>query len=132
MESYLKKKQYVFRKSYKRYFKYHVSLQLASVIFSTLGLSAFSGIVPLAVLSLGTPLVISISEILKIKERLIEYKKCYKFYSNMLLLFRANRISENDVYNHEREFVKSINVIPVEKYLKEQQMNGYNNNHNLM
>ena len=125
MEEYLEKRKYVYRKSYKYYNNINIGMHLGEIIFTGSSLTAFV-FVPLAVLSLGSAILMGLNEILNIKEKMLEFKKCYKFYRDMSLLFKSNKITEIEIYNKEHDFLDSINYFAVEKYLKKKKLNGYN------
>jgi hypothetical protein len=124
METYLEKKVFVYRKSYAFYSKINTTLLVSKFLFSSSGLSAFA-FVPLASLSLGAALIEVLEQPLKIGQRKEEYRFAYKFYQELLNLFKAGELSESDVSKREAEFIKTLNFFPREKYIKQAKLNGY-------
>ncbi len=124
MDIYLEKKVFVYRRSYAFYSKINTSLLISKFIFSSSGLSAFA-FVPLAALSLGATLIEVLEQPLKIGQRKEEYRFAYKFYQELLNLFKAGELSEFDVSKRETEFIKTLNFFPREKYIKQAKLNGY-------
>jgi hypothetical protein len=124
MDSYLEKKVFVYRKSYAFYSKINTSLLVSKFLFSSSGLSAFA-FVPLASLSLGAALIEVLEQPLKIGQRKEEYRFAYKFYQELLNLYKAGELSESDVSKREAEFIKTLNFFPREKYIKQAKLNGY-------
>jgi hypothetical protein len=124
MESDLEKKVFVYRKSYAFYSKINTTLLVSKFLFSSSGLSAFA-FVPLAALSLGATLIEVLEQLLKIDQRKEEYRFAYKFYQEMLNLYKAKELSDSDVSRKEAEFNKSLNFPPREKYIKQAKLNGY-------
>ena len=108
MGSYLEKKVFVYRKSYAYYSKINTTLLVSKFLFSSSGLSAFA-FVPLASLSLGAALIEVLEQPLKIGQRKEEYRFAYKFYQELLNLFKAGELSESDVSKREAEFIKTLN-----------------------
>jgi hypothetical protein len=124
MESYLEKKVFVYRKSYVFYSKINTTLLVSKFLFSSSGLSAFA-FAPLAALSLGAALIEVLEQQLKIGQRKEEYRFAYKFYQELLNLYKAKELSESEVSKRETEFIKTLNFFPREKYIKQAQLNGY-------
>ena len=124
MEEYLEKKVFVYRKSYAYYSKISTTLLISKFLFSSLGLSAFA-LVPLAVLSLGATFIEVLEQPLKIGQRKEEYRFAYKFYQELLNLYKGGELSEFDVNKREAEFIKTLNFFPREKYIKQVKLNGY-------
>jgi hypothetical protein len=124
MEEYLEKKIFVYRKSYAFYSKVNTSLLITKFIFSSSGLSAFA-FLPLAALSLGAALIEVLEQPLKIGQRKEEYRIAFKFYQELLNLYKSGELNESDVSKREAEFVKSTNFFPREKYIKQVRLNGY-------
>ena len=124
MEEYLEKKVFVYRKSYAYYSKINTTLLISKFLFSSSGLSAFA-FLPLAVLSLGATFIEVLEQPLKIGQRKEEYRFVYKFYQELLNLFKAGELSESDVSKREAEFIKTLNFFPREKYIKQAKLNGY-------
>ena len=124
VEEYLEKKVFVYRRSYAFYSKINTTLLISKFLFSSLGLSAFA-LVPLAVLSLGAAFIEVLEQPLKIGQRKEEYLFAYKFYQELLNLYKGGELSEFDVSKREAEFIKTINFFPREKYIKQAKLNGY-------
>ena len=124
MEEYLEKKVFVYRKSYAFYSKIDTTLLVSKFLFSSSGLSAFA-FIPLASLSLGTALIEVLELSLKIGQRKEEYRFTYKFYQELLNLFKVEELSDSDVSKREVEFIKTTNFFPREKYIKQVKLNGY-------
>jgi hypothetical protein len=124
MEEYLEKKVFVYRKSYAFYSKIDTTLLVSKFLFSSSGLSAFA-FVPLAALSLGAALIEVLEQPLKISQRKEEYRFAYKFYQELLNLYKASELSDFDVSKREAEFIKTTNFFPREKYIKLVKLNGY-------
>ncbi len=124
MESYLEKKVFIYRKSYAFYSKINTTLLVSKFLFSSSGLSAFL-FIPLAALSLGAALIEILEQPLKIGQRKEEYRFAYKFYQELLNLYKAGELSESDVSKREAEFIKTLNFFPREKYIKQAKLNGY-------
>ncbi|GFY22437.1 uncharacterized protein TNCV_2176981 [Trichonephila clavipes] len=124
MEEYLQKKIYVYRKSYHHYQKINITKTVSKFVLSSLGLSAFV-MVPLAALSLSVGIVEVIDKALNIVERKEEDKQSYKFYKQLLNLYKTREISEEEVYKREEDFVNNLVRLPREKYMKQTLLNGY-------
>jgi hypothetical protein len=124
MEEYLEKKVFVYRKSYAFYSKIDTTLLVSKFLFSSSGISAFA-FIPLASLSLGTALIEVLELSLKIGQRKEEYRFTYKFYQELLNLFKVGELSDSDVTKREVEFIKTTNFFPREKYIKQVKLNGY-------
>ena len=124
LEEYLEKKVFVYRKSYAYYSKINTTLLISKFLFSSSGLSAFA-FVSLAVLSLVAALIEILEQILKIGQRKEEYRFAYKFYQELLNLYKGGELSEFEVSKREAEFIKSLNFFPREKYIKQAKLNGY-------
>jgi hypothetical protein len=128
MEEYLEKKVFVYRKSYAFYSKIDTTLLVSKFLFSSSGLSAFA-FVPLAALSLGAALIEVLELPLKIVQRKEEYRFTYKFYQELLNLFKVGELNDSDVSKREVEFIKTTNFFPREKYIKQVKLNGYKFTH---
>ena len=100
MEEYLEKKVFVYRKSYVFYSKIDTTLLVSKFLFSSSSLSAFA-FIPLASLSLGTALIEVLELSLKISQRKEEYRFTYKFYQELLNLFKVGELSDSDVSKRE-------------------------------
>ncbi len=124
MEEYLEKKVFAHRKSYSYYSKINTTLLISKFILSSSGLSAFA-FGPLKVLSLGAAFIEVLEQLLKIGQRKEEYRFAYKFYQELLNLYKAVELSESDVSSKEAEFINSLNFFPLEKYIKQAKLNGY-------
>lgn len=126
MEKYLEDRLYVYRKSYNYYYKIDTCTLVLNLILSTIGPSLGIFIdVHLAILSYITGLLLGLDKILKIKEIMIDFQKCYKFYEDLLLQYRSGKINDQDIFDKESAFKKSITTTAVEKYLKRKGLNGY-------
>ena len=79
----------------------------------------------MAVLSLGATFIEVLEQPLKIGQRKEEYRFAYKFYQELLNLYKGGELSEFDVSKRETEFIKTINFFPREKYIKQAKLNGY-------
>ncbi|GFU97707.1 uncharacterized transposon-derived protein F54H12.3 [Trichonephila clavipes] len=64
--------------------------------------------VSLAAPSLSVSIVKVIDKALIIVERKEEYKQSYKFYKQLLNLYKAREISEEEVYKREEDFVNNL------------------------
>jgi hypothetical protein len=124
-EENLEKIVYVYRKSYAFYSKITTTLLVSKFLFSSSGLSAFA-FVPLAALSLGAAFIEVLEQSLKIDQRKEEYRFAYKFYQELLNLYKAGELSDSDVSKKKAEFNKTLNFFPREKYIKQAKLNGYN------
>ena len=124
MEEYLDKRIYIYRKSYNLYQKISISLSISKFILSASGLSAFV-LIPLAALSLSAGIVEVIEKSINILEKKEEYKQCYIFYKQLQNLFKSSSISEDEIYTKEKDFINNLKYFPVEKYVKQTQLNGY-------
>jgi hypothetical protein len=124
MEEYLEKKVFVYRKSYAFYSKIDTTLLVSKFLFSSSGLSAFA-FVPLAALSLGAALIEVLEQSLKIGQRKEEYRIAYKFYKELLNLYKVKELNDSDVSKREAEFIKTTNFFPREKYIKQVKLYGY-------
>lgn len=80
---------------------------------------------PLIVLSLGAGIIEILDKSFTIAERTEEYKMTYKFYKQLHLLYKAQKINQDEVYIRESEFVANLKYLPREKYLKDVKLNGY-------
>lgn len=124
MEEYLEKRIYIYRKSYNLYQKISISLSTSKFILSASGLSAFV-FIPLAALSLSAGIVEIIEKSLNILEKKEEFKQCYNFYKQLLNFKKSKSISEEEIYMREQDFINNLKFFPVEKYVKQTQLNGY-------
>jgi hypothetical protein len=124
MEEYLEKKVFVYRKSYAFYSKIDTTLLVSKFLFSSSGLSAFA-FVPLAASSLGAALIEVLEQSLKIGQRKEEYRIAYKFYKELLNLYKVKELNDSDVSKREAEFIKTTNFFPREKYIKQVKLYGY-------
>lgn len=123
MEKYLQKRLYVYRKSYIYFYKIGIGLSISKLLFSASGLSSLA-LPPLVCLSLGAGVIEILDKRLKISERIEEYKLIYKFYRQLLHLYKADKINEKEVNIREEEFVSNFNYFPREKYLEKVHLNG--------
>jgi hypothetical protein len=123
MEKYLQKRLYVYRKSYIYFYKIGIGLPISKLLFSASGLSSLA-LPPLVCLSLGAGVIEILDKRLKISERIEEYKLIYKFYRQLLHLYKADKINEKEINIREEEFVSNFNYFPREKYLEKVHLNG--------
>jgi hypothetical protein len=123
METYLQKRLYVYRKSYIYFYKIGIGLSISKLLFSASGLSSLA-LPPLVCLSLGAGVTEILDKRLKISERIEEYKLIYKFYRQLLHLYKADKINEKEINLREEEFVSNFNYFPREKYLEKVRLNG--------
>jgi hypothetical protein len=123
MEKYLQKRLYVYRKSYIYFYKIGIGLSISKLLFSASGLSSLA-LPPLVCLSLGAGVIEILDKRLKISERIEEYKLIYKFYRQLLHLYKADKINEKEINLREEEFVSNFNYFPREKYLEKVHLNG--------
>jgi hypothetical protein len=123
MEKYLQKRLYVYRKSYTYFYKIGIGLSISKLLFSASGLSSLA-LPPLVCLSLGAGVLEILDKRLKISERIEEYKLIYKFYRQLLHLYKADKINEKEINLREQEFVSNFNYFPREKYLEKVHLNG--------
>jgi hypothetical protein len=123
MEKYLQKRLYVYRKSYLYFYKIGIGLSISKLLFSASGLSSLA-LPPLVCLSLGAGVIEILDKRLKISERIEEYKLIYKFYRQLLHLYKADNINEKEINLREQEFVSNFNYFPREKYLEKVHLNG--------
>ncbi len=114
----------MYRKSYAFYSKIDTTLLVSKFLFSSSGLSAFA-FVPLAALSLGAALIEVLEQSLKIGQRKEEYRIAYKFYKELLNLYKVKELNDSDVSKREAEFIKTTNFFPREKYIKQVKLYGY-------
>jgi hypothetical protein len=123
MEKYLQKRLYVYRKSYIYFYKIGIGLSISKLLFSASGLSSLA-LPPLVCLSLGAGVIEILDKRLKISERIEEYKLIYKFYRQLLHLYKVDKINEKEINLREEEFVSNFNYFPREKYLEKVHLNG--------
>jgi hypothetical protein len=123
MEKYLQKRLYVYRKSYLYFYKIGIGLSISKLLFSASGLSSLA-LPPLVCLSLGAGVIEILDKRLKISERIEEYKLIYKFYRQLLHLYKADKINEKEINLREEKFVSNFNYFPREKYLEKVHLNG--------
>jgi hypothetical protein len=123
MEKYLQKRLYVYRKSYIYFYKIGIGLSISKLLFTASGLSSLA-LPPLVCLSLGAGVIEILDKRLKISERIEEYKLIYKFYRQLLHLYKADKINEKEINLREEEFVSNFNYFPREKYLEKVHLNG--------
>jgi hypothetical protein len=123
MEKYLQKRLYVYRKSSIYFYKIGIGLSISKLLFSASGLSSLA-LPPLVCLSLGAGVIEILDKRLKISERIEEYKLIYKFYRQLLHLYKADKINEKEINLREEEFVSNFNYFPREKYLEKVHLNG--------
>jgi hypothetical protein len=124
MEKYLQKRLYVYRKSYIYFYKIGIGLSISKLLFSASGLSSLA-LPQLFCLSLGAGVIEILDKRLKLSERIEEYKLIYKFYSELLHLFNARKITEDEINLFEKDFINNLKYFPREKYLKKMKLNGY-------
>ena len=110
MEKYLQKRLYVYRKSYIYFYKIGIGLSINKLLFSASGLSSLA-LPPLVCLSLGAGVIEILDKRLKISERIEEYKLIYKFYRQLLHLYKADKINEKEINLREEEFVSNFNYL---------------------
>jgi hypothetical protein len=123
MEKYLQKRLYVYRKSYLYFYKIGIGLSISKLLFSASGLSSLA-LPPLVCLSLGAGVIEILDKRLKISERIEEYKLIYKFYRQLLHLYKADKINEKEINLREEKFISNFNYFPREKYLEKVHLNG--------
>jgi hypothetical protein len=123
MEKYLQKRLYVYRKSYLYFYKIGIGLSISKLLFSASGLSSLA-LPPLVCLSLGAGVIEILDKRLKISERIEEYKLIYKFYRQLLHLYKADKINEKEINLREEKFVSNFNYFPRGKYLEKVHLNG--------
>jgi hypothetical protein len=123
MEKYLQKRLYVYRKSSLYFYKIGIGLSISKLLFTASGLSSLA-LPPLVCLSLGPGIIEILDKRLKISERIEEYKLIYKFYRQLLHLYKADKINEKEINLREEEFVSNFNYFPREKSLEKVHLNG--------
>lgn len=126
MEEYLEKQLFVYRRSYKFFFRIGVFISVLKSFFSVLSLSGYYYF-PLTLLSLGGGGLEILEKSLNISERTEEYKHAYKFYRQFLHFYKAKKLTESEINLREHDFVSTLHFFPREKYLKMVQLNGYKN-----
>lgn len=124
MEEYLEKRKYVYRKSYKYYDNLDFLITSGEFLCSASGLAAFV-FLPLAGLSLSAGLIELIRRNIKCLQRKQEYKNALKFYNELLLLYKAGKITEEEICLRENTFLQNLEFLPREKYLKKAKINGH-------
>ncbi len=67
--------------------------------------------------SVQSQYLVQLEQQLKIGQRIEEYRFAYKFYQELLNLYKAKELSESDV-SKRVEFIKTLNFFPREKYIK--------------
>jgi hypothetical protein len=105
---------YVYRKSYIYFYKIGIGLSISKLLFSASGLSSLA-LPPLVCLSLGAGVIEFLDKRLKISERIEEYKLIYKFYRQLLHLYKADKINEKEINIREEEFVSNFNYFSQRK-----------------
>jgi len=125
METYLEKNMLVYRKSYNYYSKVSFCLLALKLFLSTIGPVGYFLLPLLTMFSLLNGIVEIFEKSYKLNERIIEYRICFKFYNQLILLYRSNKINEDSIFLKEADFKETINFFPREKYLKQTQLNGY-------
>jgi hypothetical protein len=88
-------------------------LSISKLLFSASGLSSLA-LPPLVCLSLGAGVIEILDKRLKISERIEEYKLIYKFYRQLLHLYKADKINEKEINLREEKFVSNLNYFPRE------------------
>jgi hypothetical protein len=101
----------------------NISTKTLVCIQNASGLSSLA-LPPLVCLSLGAGVLEILDKRLKISERIEEYKLIYKFYRQLLHLYKADKINEKEINLREEEFVSNFNYFPREKYLEKVRLNG--------
>lgn len=124
MEEYLEKRNYIHRKSHNVFQIISISLSVGKFLFSASGLSGFI-FLPLSALSLGAGIIEVIDKSLSISERKENYKYGYKFYKQLLNLYKAGQLTEEEIYQREADFIENLKHLPLEKYVKKTKLNGY-------
>jgi len=126
MESYLEKNMLVYRKSYNYYSKISFCFYLLLKLFlSTIGPIGYFLLPLLTMFSLLNGIVEIFEKSYKLNKRIIEYRICYKFYNQLILLYKSKKIIEASICLKEADFKETINFFPREKHLKQTQLNGY-------
>lgn len=128
MGEYLKKRLYVYRKSYKYCLKFKIGISLSKTILAASSLSDIAVTPLFAISAISVIIEILDNEFktsLKLIDRIEEYKLSFNFYCELLHLFEAKQISEKEIHLREKDFIKSLKYFPREKYLKQMKLNGY-------
>src|ERR1700754_1427654 len=93
---YLEKRIYVFRKSCVYFSNVDHAFLVSKFLFTSSSLTAFA-FLPLAALSLGAALVEVLEKPLKIAQRKEEYRFAYKFYKELLNLYKSGDLNDAEV-----------------------------------
>ena len=125
MNEYLEKRMYVYRKSYNFYKNLSLYILILKLLSSTVGSFGFIYNPILSPLSLVNGVLILIERNIKQNEKISEFLIVYKFYYRILLLFKAQQITEEEINIREKDLLEHIQFFPREKYLKVTGLNGY-------
>jgi hypothetical protein len=118
MERDIKNQIYIYRKSFRFYYKLGMFILLLKCVLGISGVSAFVCSY-LAPLSLGAPTIDLVTKKLDIEERKAEYHMAYKFYEECYNKYKAKSLNDTDFYQLAADFLKSQTYLPREKYMKE-------------
>lgn len=125
MNEYLEKRMYVYRKSYNFYKNLSLYILILKLLSSAIGSVGFIYNPILSTLSLVNGVLILIERNINQNEKLSEFLIVYKFYNRILLLFKAQQITEEEINIREKDLLEHIQFFPREKYLKVTGLNGY-------
>lgn len=125
MNEYLEKRMYVYRKSYNFYNNLSLCILILKLFSSTIGSLGFIYNPILATLSLVNGILILFEKNINQNEKISEFLIVYKFYNQIFLLFKAQKITEEEINVREKDFLENIQFFPREKYLKQAELNGY-------
>ena len=125
MNEYLEKRMYVYRKSYNFYKNLSLCILVLKLLSSAIGSVGFIYNPILSTLSLVNGALILIERNINQNEKLSEFLIVYKFYNRILLLFKAQQITEEEINIREKDLLEHIQFFPREKYLKVTGLNRY-------
>jgi hypothetical protein len=126
MEDYLEKQIFVYRRSFKYYMGMSNIFSISKFICGASGLTAFA-FLPLASLSLSVGVFAFLDKHYNVGEKKEVYKMGWKFYKDLQLKYKAKKISEEEIYEQERNFIQNLTYLPRECYIKKMKLNGYSN-----
>lgn len=124
MEEYLEKRVYVFRRSHNDFKCFAVFLVTSKFIFASSSVSAFMYI-PLGILGVVSGFLDLIEKYVNLHEKKESYMIAYRFYKQLLIMYKQKMLSDTEVATREKDFLDSLNYLPREKYIREMKLNGY-------
>lgn len=124
-KKYLMSWYYVHRRSHVFYYRLSIILFLFKAAFTLGGLSAFIGPLPIIVISLGALLIEVGDKVYKVSEKMHEFERMAADYRDLLYSFTIAPTDTDAILRREREIKKNSKFYPLETYLRDMRLNGY-------